>query len=39
MLEVLLHSRIGILSIVTVTGGIALLAFWLIYISTHMPKK
>lgn len=39
MLEVLFQSQIGILSIVTVAGGLALLIFWLIYINKNMPKK
>ena len=39
MLEVLFQSQIGILSVITVAGGLALLVFWFIYISKNMPKK
>lgn len=39
MLDILLHSQIGLLSVVTVVGAIVSVVFWLIYFLKHQKDK
>ncbi len=39
MLNVLLHSQIGLLSIITVLGAVVSVVFWLIYFMKHQNDK
>lgn len=39
MLKILFGSTIGIMSVITITGAMVIVLFWLIYWLKHQDKK